>query len=224
MARLIFIAGRSGTGKSTSLQTLNPETTVIINSDKKDLPFKGWKSLYSEEKKNYREISSHTELIDTLEYVNKNPKILTCIFDTWNREMIDYTMSKAFRSSVDGRKAWLKFGVEQYEFLQSIPIYYRTELNIYLLCHIETFNNDYGILMERIAAPGNMMTNLVPESFSSIVLYTEVQAVPGQRPEYYFRTVNSGYDTAKSPLGLFEEIRIPNDLGIIDKKIREYYN
>jgi hypothetical protein len=224
MARLIFIGGDSGSGKSSSLATLNPETTVIINTDKKDLPFKGWQNLYSEEKKNYREITEHSELLDTLAYANKNPKIQVCVLDTWNREMIDYTFSKKFRAVADGRKAWMTFGLEQYEFLHSIPRAYRPDLNVYLLCHIETIKSEAGILMQRIAAPGNMITDLKPESFSTVVFYTEIQAVPGKRPEYYFRTVSSGVDTCKTPMGMFEEIRIPNNLGEIDKRIREYYS
>lgn len=223
MSRLTFIVGQSGGGKSTALRTLNPESTVVINTDKKDLPFKGWKSLYSDTKKNYREITTHGELLDTLEYANKNPKIKVAVLDTWNREMIDYTFSKEFRATADGRKAWMNFGLQQYELLHSIPTKYREDLNLYFLCHMETAKNDYGILYERIAAPGNMITDLKPESFASVVLYTEIQAVPGQRPEYFFRTVSNGVDSCKSPEGMFETIRIPNDLGFVDNRIREYY-
>jgi hypothetical protein len=104
MARLTFCVGPSGGGKSSSLKTLNPETSVIINTDKKDLPFKGWKSLYSESKKNYREITTHGELLDTLKYINSNPKITVGVLDTWNREMIDYTFSKEFRATADGKQ------------------------------------------------------------------------------------------------------------------------
>jgi len=222
--RLIFVIGASGSGKSTGLRTLNPEQTVIINFDKKDLPWEKWKEQYSEEKKNYREVTTHGELLDTLKYANSNPKIKVIVVDTWNREMIDYTFSKKFRATPDGRKAWANFGVDQYEFLHSISTDYRSDLNIYLLCHKETVTDEYGILMERIAAPGNMVTNLKPESFSSIVLYTTIQAIPGQRPQYFFKTVSSGVDTAKTPIGMFEEMQIPNDLGFVDKRIREYYS
>ena len=34
-------------GKSTSLRTLNPKETFIINVASKPLPFKGWRSKYS---------------------------------------------------------------------------------------------------------------------------------------------------------------------------------
>lgn len=41
---------------------------------------------------------------------------------------------------------------------------------------------------------------------------------------FTFRTVNSGYDTVKSPIGLFEGEMIDNDLDFVDRKIREYYD
>lgn len=41
MANLIAIVGASGTGKSSSIRTLNPSETFIINVASKPLPFKG---------------------------------------------------------------------------------------------------------------------------------------------------------------------------------------
>lgn len=32
------------------------------------------------------------------------------------------------------------------------------------------------------------------------------------------------YSSAKSPIGMFEELEIPNDLGLVLQKINEYYN
>ena len=45
MAEKILILAKSGTGKSTSLRTLDPKTTMIIQPKKKRLPFphKDWK-------------------------------------------------------------------------------------------------------------------------------------------------------------------------------------
>ena len=48
MAQLVFLVGKSGMGKSTSLRNLNPEETVIINTDQKALPFKQFGKKYNE--------------------------------------------------------------------------------------------------------------------------------------------------------------------------------
>ena len=42
----LCIYGESGTGKSTSLRNMNPETTFIISTTGKPLPFRAWKSKY----------------------------------------------------------------------------------------------------------------------------------------------------------------------------------
>ena len=52
MSNLVIILGSSGAGKSTSIKTLNPQETVVLNVLGKDLPFKGSRANYTREKKN----------------------------------------------------------------------------------------------------------------------------------------------------------------------------
>ena len=40
---------------------------------------------------------------------------------------------------------------------------------------------------------------------------------------YFFTTQNSGADTVKSPIGMFEKNEIPNDLKLVDETIRNFY-
>jgi hypothetical protein len=40
---------------------------------------------------------------------------------------------------------------------------------------------------------------------------------------YYFSTVNNGNDTVKTPIGLFADALIPNDLNTVNNAIKEYY-
>ena len=51
MADIIGIVGQSGSGKSTSIRTLNPEETFIINTIGKPLPFPGSKKKYTKLRK-----------------------------------------------------------------------------------------------------------------------------------------------------------------------------
>lgn len=40
---------------------------------------------------------------------------------------------------------------------------------------------------------------------------------------YYFFTQSTDGDVAKSPIGMFDELYIDNDLKVVDDKIREFY-
>jgi deoxyadenosine/deoxycytidine kinase len=223
MARLIFIGGRTGTGKSTSLMTLDPSTTFILNADAHELPFR-YSDKYNEKTGNYSEDSSISGIKKALTYVNDNKHITTMVIDTWSRVMTDYIMDRVFRTAVDGRKAWGKFSQDMYDLLDTINNVLRRDLIVFLNCHTDTYFSESGILLERIAVHGQQLSKFVPESFSTVVLYTQVESIPGQRPKYFFRTETSGYDTCKSPIGMFKEPLIPNDLNLVIKTINEYYN
>ena len=66
MANCVILLGKSGTGKSTSIKGLNPKETVVINTLKKRLPFKGSSTLYNEENKNLFNIDDYNSVINYL--------------------------------------------------------------------------------------------------------------------------------------------------------------
>lgn len=87
----LCIYGESGMGKSTSLRNLNPETTFIISTTGKPLPFRGWKKKYipfviNKETKeltgNYYISSNWESILKILKIINsKMPKIETVVID-----------------------------------------------------------------------------------------------------------------------------------------------
>jgi hypothetical protein len=66
---------------------------------------------------------------------------------------------------------------------------------------------------------GKLLDNYCVEGLFAIVLRTSVQD-----GHFYFSTVNDGTDTVKTPMGMFPEAYIDNDLAIVDAAIRDYYN
>lgn len=71
MANCVIILGKSGTGKSTSIKGLDPKETVIINTLKKRLPFKGSNSMYNTENKNLFNIDDYTSVINYLTNISQ---------------------------------------------------------------------------------------------------------------------------------------------------------
>ena len=61
--------------------------------------------------------------------------------------------------------------------------------------------------------------NSMREDINVIFLATEIED-----GVYYFRTQNNGNDTCKSPKGMFDELKIPNDLNYVIQKSNEYFN
>lgn len=223
MAQLVFLVGKSGMGKSTSLRNLNHDETVIINTDQKALPFKNFSAKYSEEKRNYRKTSDINIVISTLQKVNTLPHVKTVIIDTWSRIMTDTVMSQSFRAE-KGFDKWSKMAAAQYDLINTINDVMRDDIIVYLLAHPETHYDEAGFASERIGVQGKMLERFVPESFSTIVLYAEIVKTPGQPNRHVFRTVSSGNDTCKTPLEMFEDNLIDNDLVEVNKAIREYYS
>lgn len=85
---------------------------------------------------------------------------------------------------------------------------------VYFLHHTEI--TDTGKIKAKTS--GKMLDNqLTLEGLFSIVLLCKTD---GQ--EHYFETQSDGYTTCKSPMGMFD-LKIDNDLKMIDTKIREYY-
>ena len=223
MAQLVFLVGKSGMGKSTSLRHLNPEETVIINTDQKALPFKQFNLKYNEDKRNYRKTSDVNIVIATLKKVNELANVKTVIVDTWSRIMTDAIMSPSFRAE-KGFDKWTKMAAAQYDLINFINDSMREDIIVYLFAHPETHYDEAGFASERIGVQGKMLERFVPESFSTIVLYAEVIKQPGQPNKHVFRTVTTGSDTCKTPLEMFDESAIDNDLTIVNNAIREYYS
>lgn len=223
MAQLVFLVGKSGMGKSTSLRHLNPDETVIINTDQKALPFKQFNLKYNEDKRNYRKTSDVNIVIATLKKVNELQNVKTIIIDTWSRIMTDAIMSPSFRAE-KGFDKWTKMASAQYDLINFINDSMREDIIVYLFAHPESHYDEGGFATERIGVQGKMLERFVPESFSTIVLYAEIIKQPGQPNKHVFRTVSSGSDTCKTPLEMFEENAIDNDLTIVNQAIREYYS
>jgi energy-coupling factor transporter ATP-binding protein EcfA2 len=223
MGKLVFIVGKSGMGKSTSLRNLNPDETFILNTDQKPLPFKKFDAKFSEEKGNYKKTSDIHEVIDTLKDVHKNrPEVKTFVIDTFSRIMTDHIMSKTFRTN-NGFEKWGKFSAAIYDLMNIVNDKVRDDLTVYLFAHPETHYDEAGFPAERVAVQGKQLEKFVPESFSTIVVYCETKSAPGLPNEHVFRTKTTGSDTCKTPMEMFEEDNIPNDLTLINEAIEAYY-
>lgn len=218
MSHTLLIMGESGSGKSTSLRNLNPEETFIINVLDKPLPFKGFKKNYkrvSSDGKigNYFATDNFTAIMKTINFVNTSrPDIKNLIIDDWQ-----YTMSNEFmeRAQETGFKKFTEIGQHAWDIIRSM-IRCRDDLECFVLSHTE--NDGNGKI--KCKTIGKMLDEKITiEGMFTIVLHTAIHD-----GRYMFLTQNDGTHIAKSPMDMFSEKYIDNDLAFVKEKINEYFN
>ena len=192
MAQEILIIGESGSGKSTSLETLNPKETFIINVAKKPMPFRGWKKNYikltkDNPKGNYIESDNHSVIVQTMKHIKDNmPHIKTVVVDDFQYLMANEYMRRANERGFD---KFTDIGLHAWEVANA------------------------GKLVDNVITMEGMFT---------VVLFTHVGIDPEGNTSYTFITQSDGTTTAKSPKGMFEELNIPNDIKDVIAKVNEY--
>ncbi len=208
MSIAILILGESGTGKSTSLRNMNPSETLLIQTISKPLPFrnKEWRPI-SKDGGNIVVSADHLQIIAAMEKTTR-PVIVVDDFQ--------YLMATQFMARVH-EKGYDKFNdiAEHYYQVLTKASTLAAHKRVYLLSHTDI--DERGLVQAKTI--GKLVREkLTVEGFVSIVLRTHV--INGQ---YVFSTRNSGLDTVKTPLELFADEHIPNDLAEVDKAITAYY-
>tara|TARA_Y100001973_G_scaffold76357_1_gene111611 strand:- start:60 stop:740 length:681 start_codon:yes stop_codon:yes gene_type:complete len=226
MAQSVLVIADSGSGKSTSMRNLDPKETFIINIANKPLPFKGWKKNYTliskdNPKGNMTATSSSAGIIKAIQHVNdKMPHIKNLVIDDWQ-----YMSSFEYFDRAN-EKGYDKFTQIAANLAQvaKMPKDLREDLYVFFLTHSEESTDVNGHRKVKAKTIGKMIDNtLTLEGLFSIVLFGRVKKTEDSL-EYGFDTVNNGENTCKSPMGMFEESFIENDLQLVKDCITKYEN
>lgn len=214
MSTAILILGESGTGKSASMRNLDPAHTLLIQAVKKPLPFKSpdWKYLPRDPHGCVYACDQSEKIVAAMKKTRKSVIVI---------DDFQYVLSNEFMRRVTevevGNAAFAKYNEiarHAWDILMaasSLPDHKR----VYILSHTST--DDFG--RTKIKTIGKLLDEkIVIEGLVTIVLKTVVM-----NGSYLFSTRNSGSDTVKTPIGLFDDEFIENDLAVIDAKIFEYY-
>jgi hypothetical protein len=211
MSTSTVILGESGSGKSASLRNLDPADTLLIQAIRKPLPFRtaGWKPFdkVANPAGNVF-VSDHWETIIGLARKTKRKRIVIDDFQ--------YILANEFMRRTDERgfDKFTDIGKHAWEIIMAMNEL-APDVRVYLLSH--TAQGDDG--KTRMKTIGKMLDEKITlEGLFTIVLRTEVAD-----GEFVFRTRNSGSDTTKAPIGMFDTDRVPNDLAEVDKAIVSYY-
>lgn len=213
MSRVIAIAGESGSGKTTSLRNLDPKSTYIIDADRKGLSWKGWKSHYNKEAKNYIQSSDVQKITIILHGINTQAlHIKTVVIDTLNTIMVDDEMK---RMQEKGYDKWQDMAQSVWQLVADAHLL-RDDLTVVFMAHTQTERDENGYIFTRIKTSGKKLDKICLESKFTTVLVCK--CVDGKR---VFET-QARNSTAKSPMGCFEEFEIENDIAKVIKRLEEY--
>jgi energy-coupling factor transporter ATP-binding protein EcfA2 len=220
-SKLVGIVGATGTGKSTSIKHLDPKETYIINTAKKELPFKGADKLYNAENKNYKEVDDIVEITRLLKTLSeKAPHIKNVIIEDSNYMMAFRMADKANEVGFQKFTILAKDMVDLFREARRL----RDDLKIFYFTHPETVEDSGEIVGYKMKTSGKMLDNqIVLEGLFTICLYTHVDEAKDGTASYSFVTNRYKKYPAKSPDGMFTDIKIPNNLQLVVNTIDEYY-
>lgn len=196
----VLIIGESGSGKSTSMRNFQPGELGIINVSRKPLPFRT--SLKCVNTDNYMQID------DTI----TKAKAKSLVIDD-----AQYLMANEFmrNAKVNGYQKFTDIALNFWTLVQTVVNDLPDQKIVYFMAHTERDASGN----ERMKTIGKMLDEKITiEGLFTIVMKTVVQD-----GRYMFSTQTNGQDTVKTPMGMFDQPLIDNDLRMVDMTIREYY-
>lgn len=203
----VLVLGESGSGKSSSLRNFEKTDVLILNVADKPLPFR--KKINSVNLRKHNSTERYSVIKQLLSKYQKRCK--TFIIDDSQYLMAFQMFDKAKEL---GYGKFTDIAIEFKALLDFI-----TDLDddviVYLFHHVD--HTESGYVKAKTA--GKMIDNqLTMEGLFTIVLLAK-----NDNGSYKFVTQSDGLTPVKTPIEMFSDVEIDNDLKIVDKTIREYY-
>lgn len=208
MARMLLIIGEGGSGKTSSLKNLPPKEHFYIDCDKKGLNYKGWKEDYIEKKNYYK--TNDGEVVAKLlhEISNNKPDFKYITIDTINSIMIADEMKRMKGKSYN---EWQDLAKCIFDLIDIVPDL-RDDLTVIFIGHTQTEEDGFT----RLLTNGRKLNKIGLEKYFNTVLLSKARD-----GEYIFET-RANNSTARTPMGAFDELEIPNDITKVLEVIKEY--
>ena len=197
----VLIIGESGSGKSRSIMGLKPDEVGIFSVEKGRLPFKG--DYKVKKRATYKDIGA----------IFNKPSLKRYVIDDSQFLMVNAMFDRAKET---GYAKYTDFALDFRNLVHAVNFQLPDDVIVYFLHHTETDPNTGRVKAKTV---GKMIDQyLTLEGCFDVVLLAEVDG-----EGHHFVTQSDGYNTAKSPEGMFPTLKIPNDLGIVDSAIREFW-
>lgn len=197
----MLILGASGSGKSTSMRNFAPDEVGVFNVASKPLPFRGKLPLFN--CADYNKIMTAMQKSDKKVFVVDDSQYLS-------------VFANFARAKETGYGKFVDMALNEYNLIQFVIQRLPADTIVYFMRHIDV--DDTGRIHAKTI--GKMLDQNLGglEGMFSIVLMANTDG-----KEWWFETQSTGYSPVKSPMGMFAEQKIDNDLKAVTGVIRDYW-
>lgn len=202
MGIAVLILGESGSGKSASMRNFTESDVRILNVASKPFPFRNVNKLKKADKATYSMIKGAVSSGKSLSYVVDDAQYLMA-FESFEK------------ANETGYSKFTNMAKNYEEMLRYIQEETTPDTIVYIMQHIETDENG--------KVKAKTLGKMLDQQLTIEGLFTIVLLCKADRNKHYFVTQSDGTNPCKSPMGMFDEIEIDNDLKLVDDAIREYY-
>lgn len=197
----VLILGKSASGKTYGIKGFDPAEVGIFSVEKGRLPFKG--NYKVKPRATYKDINS----------IFRDPKLKRYVVDDSQYLLVNELFDRAKEV---GYQKYTDMAVAFRNLVHDVNYKLPDDVVVYFLHHTETDPNTGEVKAKTV---GKMIDQyLTLEGCFDIVLLAETDS-----EGHHFATQSDGMTTAKSPEGMFPDIKIPNNLKIVDTAIRQYW-
>ena len=205
-----MIIGTSGSGKTTSLEKIDPKQTFYIDADGKGLSWKGWRKQYNKENKNYFQCDAPEQIFSLMQTIDEKQKqIKFLVIDTLNGCMVADEMRRSKEKAYD---KWVDLAQSVYNIVD-YSNKMRDDLTVILIGHTQTSDDGFTCMLTN----GRKLNKICLESKMTTVLLSRIN----DNGEYVFET-RAKNSTAKTPRGAFDADEIPNDITLVIDALKDF--
>ena len=198
----VLCLGESGSGKTTSIRNMNPANVGIFLVEKQRLPFR----------------QKFDKVVHNATYAHickalQDHKLKQYVIDDSQYLIVNEFFDKA---QIKGYDKFTEMALNFRNLIHWVNVVCPEDVIVYFLHHTQVDEITGRIKAKTI---GKMLDEkLTVEGCFDIVLKTE-----RNQDGWWFRTHSAGADPVKTPMEMFTDDLIPNDLAVVDAAIREYY-
>ncbi len=211
----IMVVGASGSGKSTSIESLpQDETTAIIETECKGLPFKN----------NFPKVSfveTREEFEAALAKYKADPVVRVIVIDSISKHL--ERCLNFCRSTQKNYDIWTMYGRMGSALMASLHSKEKIIIAVSLDELVELESNETGVVTKtfrKMAATfmGKELQGKLDKEFT-IVLHTVMKKNAQGLIEHFFLAKPDGLTTAKTPRAMFQgKLLVANDLNLVVKE------